>query len=59
MADIKEKKRSSKSSGAPKKTAIKKQAVAQEAGNEVKQSRMVIADLLEKEIGRASCRERV
>ena len=48
MADIKEKKRSSKSSGAPKKTAIKKQAVAQEAGNEVKQSRMVIADLLEK-----------
>ena len=35
MADIKEKKRSSKSSGAPKKTAIKKQAVAQEAGNEV------------------------
>ncbi len=48
MADIKEKKRSSKSSGAPKKTAVKKQAVAQEAGNEVKQSRMVIADLLEK-----------
>ena len=48
MADIKEKKRSSKSSGAPNKTAIKKQAVAQEAGSEVKQSRMVIADLLEK-----------
>ncbi len=48
MADIKEKKRSSKSSGAPRKTAVKKQAVAQEAGNEVKQSRMVIADLLEK-----------
>ena len=48
MADIKEKKRSSKSSGAPKKTAVKKQVVAQEAGSEVKQSRMVIADLLEK-----------
>ncbi len=51
MTEVKEKKRSSKSSGAPKKTAAKKQAPVQEAQNapeERKTGSMIIAELLER-----------